>query len=126
MKAPDVAKARSLIEASEREMKYLLSLEPSADGASTIVSRIYECFHQLGQALLSLEGKVGNHEDRIKAVIGLPVTASRPLQALDWLRTVRQNINYNGYQASADDLAEAVSLAKTFWKLILAEVKRRA
>ncbi|MBI4146277.1 hypothetical protein HY489_02985 [Candidatus Woesearchaeota archaeon] len=125
MKAPDVAKARSLVQASEREMQYLLELKPTAEGASTIVSRIYECFHQLGQALLAMEGKVENHEDRLKAVIGLQVTADRPLQALDWLRTVRQNINYNGYQASLMDLDEAIALVKTFWKLILGETKKR-
>jgi len=125
VKAPDIAKARALVNASEQEMKYLLGLELEKEGASTIVSRIYECFHQLGQALLSVEGEVGNHEDRMRAVMRLPVVASRPIQALDWLRTVRQNINYNGYLATLADLEEAVSLAKTFWKPVLAEVKKR-
>ena len=125
MKAPDLPKARSLVLASEKEMHYLLSLKKSAEGASTIVSRIYECFHQLGQALLVMDGKVGNHEDRIRALISLQIVASRPLQALDWLRTVRHNINYNGYQASLADLTEAVSLAEAFWSAVLEEVKRK-
>ncbi len=123
--APDIGKARSLLQTSEREMQYLLTLAQTPDSASTIVSRIYECFHQLGQALLMLDGQTGNHEERIKAIISLNITASRPIQALDWLRRVRQNINYNGYQASTEDLAEAIFLVKTFWKPVLAEVKRR-
>ena len=124
-KVPDVPKSRALIEASVREMVYLLSLKPSAQGASTIVSRVYECFHQLGQALLIREGKIGNHEDRINALIALPINASRPTQTLDWLRKVRHNINYNGYQASVDDLNEALSLTKTFWEPLLVEVKKK-
>ncbi|HLC32269.1 MAG TPA: hypothetical protein VJJ82_00420 [Candidatus Nanoarchaeia archaeon] len=124
-KAPDVAKARALIEAGQKEMAYLLSLKATEEGASTIVSRVYECFHKLGQALLLKECKTGNHEDRINTLITLPVTVSRPTRALDWLRKVRQNINYNGYQASTDDLAESLSLAKTFWTPLLTEVKKK-
>ncbi|HII88776.1 MAG: hypothetical protein QT07_C0005G0005 [archaeon GW2011_AR16] len=124
-RVPDKAQARSLILASEQEMIYLDTLTPTVEGASTIIRGIYENFRRLGEALLLLQGWEGDHEDSIQALTALQVKTNRPIYVLDNLRRLRHDINYMGYQPSADDLADVLSIKKECWKPVLEEVKKR-
>jgi hypothetical protein len=122
---PDIAQARSLVEAAEQEMLYLDTLKPTLDGAQTIIRGIYENFRRLGKALLSLQGISGSHEDSITALTSLrDVKTSRPIQAIDNLRTLRNNINYLGYHPSQADLDDVISIKKACWVPVLSEVKK--
>ena len=125
-RSPDRAKARSLVQASEMEMRYLDGLQPTIPAASTIVRGIYENFRRLGEALLVAEGKGYSHEECIAVLISLQVKAERPIQVLDTLRRLRADINYEGYSPSEADLQDVLSIKKTFWERILNEVKKRA
>lgn len=124
-RVPDDALARSLIQASFQEMSYIETLEPTLQGAATIIRGIYENFRRLGEALLARQGFEGDHEDAINALISLHLKTQRPLQVLDILRRLRHDINYRGYQPSQADLEDVLSIKNFFWKVILEEVKKR-
>jgi hypothetical protein len=123
-RVPDVAKAKSLIHASENEIKYLDTLEPKIEAASTIIRGIYENFRRLGEAILLIQGWEGDHEECINALIKLPVKTERPIQVLDNLRRLRHDINYQGYQPSKADLDDVLSIKKACWKSILEKIKK--
>lgn len=123
-RSPDIAKARSLIQASENEMKYIDTLEPRLEASSTIIRGIYENFRRLGEAILLSQGKEGDHEETIKALTALPAKTGRPIQVLDNLRRLRHDINYQGYQPSQADLNDVLSIKRECWKPVLDEVKR--
>ena len=123
---PDVPKARSLIEASEKEMKYLETLEPVKEAGSTIIRGIYENFRRLGEALLFTQGfDATNHEEAINALIELNTKTGRPIQVLDNLRRLRHDINYNGYIPSENDIKDVLSIKESCWKPILSEIKKK-
>lgn len=124
-RVPDIAQARSLVEAAEQEMSYLDTIKPTLDGAQTLIRGIYENFRRLGKALLSLKGISGSHEDAITALTSLKdVKTSRPIQAIDNLRTLRNNINYQGYRPSQADLDDVISIKKACWAPVLTEIKK--
>jgi hypothetical protein len=54
----------------------------------------------------------------------LPAATQRPIQALDNLRRLRHDINYQGYQPTPADLDDVISIKKACWKPVLEEVKR--
>jgi predicted amino acid dehydrogenase len=118
-RVPDNALARSLLQASTNEMKFIETLTPSEEAASTIIRGIYENFRRLGEATLALQGYEGDHEEAINALIQLPVKTERPIQTLDNLRRLRHDINYRGYQPSLADLDDVISIKNCCWKKIL-------
>lgn len=124
-RVPDKAKARSLIDASEQEMGYLDTLVPTVQAASTIIRGIYENFRRLGEALLTLQGLEGDHQQCIQALTNLPAKTNRPIYVLDNLRRLRHDINYIGYQPSEDDLTDVLSIKKECWESVLEEVKKK-
>lgn len=124
-RVPDPTLARSLIEASEKEMQFLETLPATIDAAMTIVSRMYECFHRLGEAVLVLDGKEGDHEQCIVALMSLNVQTTRPLQVLDNLRQMRHNIIYRGFQPSSADVEDVLSIKAACWQPVLEVVKKR-
>jgi len=123
-RVPDKAKAKSLVQASESEMAYIETLNPKPEAASTIIRGIYENFRRLGEAVLIMQGFEGDHEETINALTLLPAKTTRPIQALDNLRRLRHDINYQGYQPSQADLDDVLSIKKACWKPVLDEVKR--
>ena len=89
-KNADLVKARSLVDASIQEIDYIEKLSLTEESAATIVSRIYECFRRLGQALLIAEGLDGDdHETSINALLNLHIKYARPIQILSTLRVFR-------------------------------------
>jgi len=124
-RVPDSAKVKSLILASEAEMAYIDTLEPSQEAASTIIRGIYENFRRLGEALLLNKGLEGDHEESMKILTSLPVNTSRPIQVLDNLRRLRHDINYQGYLPSQADLNDVLSIKQACWNPILNEIRRQ-
>ncbi len=125
-RSPDISKAKSLIQASEKEIAYVEKLAPTEEGASTIIRGIYENFRRLGEALLSLQGfDPDNHEEAIGALTKLTVKTTRPINSLDNLRRLRHDINYKGYSPSEADLTDVISIKESCWKPILNEIKNK-
>lgn len=126
-RVPDVALARSLVEASIQEMKYLDTLTPTEENAATLIRGIYECFRRLGAALLVLDGFDGDdHDACINALLGLHIQkTNRSIHVLGNLRDLRHNINYRGFIPSLADAEDVVSMKKSLWKPIVDEVKKR-
>ena len=124
-RSPDIAKARSLVIASEREMAFLDTLDPAPEAASTIIRGIYENFRRLGSAVLLLQGLAGDHEQEIHALIQLNPQTTRPVQILDTLRRLRHDINYRGYQPSESDLRDVLSIREACWDPVLRAVKKK-
>ena len=124
-RTPDRSQARSLVEASEEEMTYVNTLSPTLQGASTIIRGIYENFRRLGEALLLIDGREGDHEECVAVLVALRVTTTRSLPVLDNLRRLRHDINYRGYRPSLADLDDVLSIRDACWKPILEEVKKR-
>lgn len=121
---PDLVKAKSMIDAAEKDMKYVMSLLPSLEGGSTIIRGIYENFRALGDSLLVVKGiETADHKGMIQELMSLKVKADRPLGALDSLRRLRHDINYRGYIPSLDEVEEARSLSKSLFVPILKEVR---
>jgi len=128
-RTPDAPKARSLVKSAELEMDFLDTLEPTTKSAQTIIGRIHENFRKLGEALLIAQGKQvesehSGHQLCVDALINLKITTSRPLQVLDNLRKIRNDINYNGYMPSMADLEDVISIKNSCWKPILEEIKK--
>lgn len=127
-RTPDAPKARSLVRSAELEMEFLDTLELSSKSASTIIKGIHENFRKLGEAVLISKGQEpeehNNHQMCLQALMNLKVKTTRPLQVLDNLRKIRNDINYNGYIPSMADLDDVISIKKACWKPILEEVKK--
>lgn len=121
---PDYAEAKSLVEASEKEMNFLETLPKKEAAGSTLIRGIYENFRRLGEAVLLINGYEGDHEDAINALTNLQVKTARPIQILDNLRRLRHDINYRGYQPSIADLEDVLSIKGSCWAQVLKEVKK--
>jgi hypothetical protein len=125
-KRPDEKNALSILEAANREMKFILSLKPSEDSASTIIKNIYENFRMLGDALLVSQGiKSEDHILPLKELEKVKVETLRPINLVDSLRILRHNINYYGYKPSLMELEDALSIAKTCFDPLLKEVMKK-
>ncbi|PIN74454.1 hypothetical protein COV18_07420 [Candidatus Woesearchaeota archaeon CG10_big_fil_rev_8_21_14_0_10_37_12] len=124
-RSPDVALARSLVQASQAEMSFLETLKPTEEAASTIIRGIYENFRRLGEALLILEGVESDHEAEINKLTTLPVKTTRSILVLDNLRRLRHDINYKGYQPSLADLEDVILIKSACWTAVLEEVKKQ-
>ena len=98
IKHPDKESALSLLSASEKQMKFTLTIHSTNESAFTIIRNIYECFQMIGKAILLSEGKISeDHIESIQAINSLQVKTKRPTQAIDNLRKIRHGINYYGY-----------------------------
>ena len=116
-KRPDMKKALSIAEASEREMKFTLTLKPTEASGSTIVRNIYECFRMLGDALLDARGiEAHDHNIQIMELLKVDVDTARPIQIIDNLRQLRHNINYYGYKPKMIEVEDVISIADCCFK----------
>ncbi len=116
-KRPDMKKALSIAEASEREMKFTLTLEPTEASGSTIVRNIYECFRMLGDALLVARGvEAHDHKIQIMELLKVDADTTRPIQVIDNLRQLRHNINYYGYKPKMIEVEDVISIADCCYK----------
>ena len=124
-KTPDKKKAKSLLEAAEKEMGFTKTLELSEVSSSTIFRNIYECFHLLGQALLVSKGiEATDHKEPIYALTSLTIKTERPTRLLDELRKTRNNINYRGYRPSLAEVNDAQDIARACFLPLSKEIKR--
>ena len=75
-RVPDKFKARSLVTATEKEIKFIKTIQPTTDSAITIVRGVYEAFRMLGDALLAIRGKeaigTDHHTEMINEVTSSP------------------------------------------------------
>lgn len=117
-------KARSLVEAAKKEMKFTLSLPITESSSSTIIRNIYESFRMLGEALLlPKKPKKDYHVECLNELFKLSVKTERPLRAIDTLRTLRHSINYDGYQPDKEEAKNAISIANTCFEPVLLKAK---
>jgi hypothetical protein len=125
-KRPDKKNALSLVEASERDMEFTLTLPQTEEAGSTIVKNIYECFLMLGNAMLVLKGQESyDHLAPIKELMDLRISTARPLNLLDNLRRLRININYYGYRPALPEVEETIRISHCLFGPILSEIKRK-
>ncbi|MBU0459747.1 MAG: hypothetical protein KJ597_01725 [Nanoarchaeota archaeon] len=123
-KRPDRKNALSILAATEREMKFTLSIKPSEESGSTIVRNIYECFRMLGDALLVAKGvKSEDHIAPIRELTKVKVETERPIYVIDNLRRLRHNVNYYGYRPKLEEVKEVMVIAKSNFQPILKAVK---
>lgn len=122
-KKPDKNKALSLLESAKSDFDFTLTLPLTEKSANTIVRNIYECFRMLGEALLTFKGiQSEDHVVPIKELTNLDVKTTRPLMFLDYLRKMRRNINYYGYQASKKEAEDVLNFAKSNFDVIVKKV----
>jgi len=125
-KCPDKKSAISILEASQREMKYTESLEVSEDSGSTIVRNTYECFRMLGEALLIAEGiDTEDHVTKIRALMKLHVKTDRPVNIIDNLRILRHKMNYYGYRPGLPEINDTISMAKSLFEPLAYAVEKK-
>ena len=123
-KHPDKKNAQSILDASERQMKYTLTLAPTDESAFNIIRNIYECFRMIGDALLvSMGKKTEDHIEQIRILESIDVTTERPIMLIDNLRRMRHNINYYGYSPKKIESEDAISLVKSCFYKLLSKVK---
>ena len=122
-KHKDFKNAESILEASEKQMKFTLKQESTDESAFNIIRNIYECFRMLGDALLVSRGKKSeDHVEQVKALEILEVKTSRPIKLVDNLRRMRHNINYYGYSPTKIEADDAISFAHACFEPILKAV----
>jgi hypothetical protein len=125
-KRPDKKNAMSILEASQRDMKFTDTLEVSENSGPTIVRNIYESFRMLGDSLLAAQGiEAEDHITPIKELMKLKITTDRPINLIDNLRRLRHNINYYGYKPALDEVKEVKAIAKSLYEPIKNEVLRK-
>ena len=125
-KRPDKKNALSIIEASERDMKFTLSMKPTEESGATIIRNIYECFRMLGDALLVSKGiKSEDHIMPVRELMKIKVKTKRPINLIDNLRRLRHNVNYYGYKPKVDEVKDVISIADELFNPLINEVKKR-
>ncbi|MBI3032765.1 hypothetical protein HYY69_04780 [Candidatus Woesearchaeota archaeon] len=125
-KRPDKKNALSILEASQRDMKFTQSLEISEQSGATIVRNVYESFRMLDDSLLVAKGiESEDHVTPINELMKLKVNTDRPINLVDNLRRLRHNINYYGYQPSVEEVKEVKSIANSLFEPIKNEVLKK-
>ena len=125
IKRPDKKNALSIVEASERELKYTLKLELNEESAFNIIRNIYECFRMLGDALLVSRGITSqDHVEQIRELEKIEVKTERPIKLIDSLRRLRHNINYYGYIPSKGEAEDAISIANACFHQLVSVIKK--
>ena len=126
IKFPDKKSALSLLSASEKQMKFTLTMRSTNESAFAIIRNIYECFQMIGKAVLLSEGKISeDHLESLKAIESMEAKTKRPIQAIDNLRKIRHGINYYGYIPKKEEADDAILLAKEIFKEVLDKAKNR-
>jgi hypothetical protein len=126
IKQPDKKNALSLLSASEKQMKFTLTISSTNESAFTIIRNIYECFQMIGKAVLLAEGKVSeDHIESLKAIESLGVKTLRPIQSIDNLRKIRHGINYYGYNPNKIESDDAITLAKEIFESVVKSAKAK-
>ncbi len=121
----DKKNALSILNASERELKYTLKLSVNDESAFTIIRNIYECFRMLGDARMISKGFVSQeHFEQIKELEKISVKTERPIKLIDSLRRLRHNINYYGYIPSKIEAEDAISIAKSCFYPLFEAIKK--
>ena len=124
-KQPDKQRAKSLVESSLNDIKFILKISPKEESANIIVRNIYESFRMLGESLLLKKGiKKIDHANSINELIRLNLNTKKPLNLLANLMRLLHNINYNGYKANIFEAKETIILAKSCYLPLLDEVKK--
>ena len=114
-----------MVDAAEREMSYVLKQEMREEAAATLVRAMYECFRQLGDALLLARGfEAKDHHVMIDEVLHMNVDTPQPLIVLDRLRRTRMKINYEGYFPSKAELDDFNQFSRTCWHIVLTEARK--
>ena len=125
IKRPDHKNALSILEATERELKYTLKMKVDEESAFNIIRNIYECFRMLGDARLISRGIASkDHIEQIKELENVKAKTQRPIKVIDNLRRLRHNINYYGYIPSKEEAEDAISIANTCFYPILEQIKK--
>ncbi len=126
-RTPDKFKAKSMIEAAELEMNFIKTLKPSRESGATMIKGIYESFRKLGEALMLIRGKepvgLGQHNTTINELILLNASTKRPIQVLNILKKTRNDVNYEGYIPSIEEIEDALSISEACFKPILERIK---
>lgn len=126
IKSPDKESALSLLSASEKQMRFTLTMQSTNESAFAIIRNVYECFQMIGKAVLLSEGKISeDHIESIKAIESLQAKTKRPIQTIDNLRKIRHGINYYGYTPKKEEGDDAILLAKEIFKEILDKAKNK-
>lgn len=121
----DKKNALSILNASERELKYTLRLEVNEESAFNIIRNIYECFRMLGDARLVSRGIASqDHIQQIQELETIPVKTDRPLKLIDTLRKIRHNINYYGYIPLINEAEDAISIANACFYQLLEAIRK--
>jgi hypothetical protein len=125
VKHPDKKNALSILNAAEREMQFTLKLEITDESAFNIIRNIYECFRMLGDARLVSKGiSTIDHLAPIKEIESINVKTERPVQLIESLKRLRQNINYYGYIPTKAEAEDAISIAKACFNPLLKEIRK--
>ena len=124
-KRPDKKNALSLLEAARNDLDFTFTIKISEDSGSTIIRNIHNSFRMLGDSLLVSKGiEPTDHITPIKELLKLNVKTSRPINLIDSIRRLRNNINYYGYRPKLNEVEDAVSIAKTCFQPLYKEVKK--
>lgn len=125
-KRPDKKMALSIVNAAKKDMEFTLTIKPTESSGSTIIRNIYESFRMLGDALLAAKGietKGQNHHIiSIKELLKLDVQTDRPINLIENLKNLRNNINYYGYSPELVETENAISLGKSCFNPLLKKV----
>lgn len=126
IKSPDKKSALSLLEASEKQMRFTLLIPSTNESAFTIIRNVYECFQMIGKGILLAEGKVSeDHVESLKAIESLNVKTTRSIQTIDNLRKLRHGINYYGYNPNKQESDDAINLANEIFYPILKSARNK-
>ncbi|MBS3156233.1 hypothetical protein J4413_03305 [Candidatus Woesearchaeota archaeon] len=124
-KRPDKKNALSLLEAARKDLKFTFTIKVSEDSGSTIIRNIHNSFRMLGDSLLVSKGiEPTDHITPIKELLKLNINTSRPINLIDSIRRLRNNINYYGYRPKLNEVEDVVSIAKTCFEPLYKEVKK--
>lgn len=122
---PDAKNSASILEASQKQMKYTLTLVPTDESAFNIIRNIYECFRMIGDAVLVSKGlKSEDHVEQIKVLEKLRVETTRPIRLIDNLRRIRHNINYYGYSPKKIEAEEVISFSNACFHPLIEAAKK--
>ena len=121
-KRPDKKNALSLLEAARKDLKFTFTIKVSEDSGSTIIRNIHNSFRMLGDSLLVSKGiEPTDHITPIKELLKLNINTSRPINLIDSIRRLRNNINYYGYRPKLNEVEDVVSIAKTCFEPLYKE-----
>lgn len=114
-----------MLEAARIDMKFVLSLPRTEASAITLISRMYENFRTVGNALLRAEGiEAKDHDPQIQRAIRMNIATPRPLRLLENLKRMRKNINYHGFMPGQAELDDFADFADKCWNLVLKDAER--